>query len=82
MCPFDTYKVYKRGGNVRVDTTLVGFDNNKWQRGDRTYIFRGQGELICCSLNYVTNSCLDQNSEVGLKIVPAVYANILNLMKH
>ncbi|CAH0715822.1 unnamed protein product, partial [Brenthis ino] len=43
MCPFDTYKVYKRGANVRVDTTLVGFENNKWQRGDRTYIFRGQG---------------------------------------
>ncbi|KAL0883451.1 hypothetical protein ABMA27_016830 [Loxostege sticticalis] len=44
MCPFDTYKVYKRGGNVRVDTTLVGFENNRWQRGDRTYIFRGQGQ--------------------------------------
>lgn len=44
MCPFDTYKVYKRGGNVRVDTTLVGFENNRWQRGDRTYIFRGQGK--------------------------------------
>ncbi|XP_037294487.1 ankyrin repeat domain-containing protein 13D isoform X2 [Manduca sexta] len=43
MCPFDTYKLYKRGGNVRVDTTLVGFENNCWQRGDRTYIFRGQG---------------------------------------
>ncbi|CAH2096526.1 unnamed protein product [Euphydryas editha] len=43
MCPFDTYKVYKRGANVRVDTTLVGFENNRWQRGDRTYIFRGQG---------------------------------------
>ncbi|XP_075977875.1 ankyrin repeat domain-containing protein 13B isoform X2 [Anticarsia gemmatalis] len=42
MCPFDTYKVYKRGGNVRVDTTLIGFENNRWQRGDRTYIFRGQ----------------------------------------
>ncbi|KAJ0176842.1 hypothetical protein K1T71_008021 [Dendrolimus kikuchii] len=44
VCPFDTYKVYKRGGNVRVDTTLVGFESNRWQRGDRTYIFRGQGE--------------------------------------
>ncbi|XP_028032709.1 ankyrin repeat domain-containing protein 13D isoform X1 [Bombyx mandarina] len=43
MCPFDTYKVYKRGANVRVDTTLIGFENNHWQRGDRTYIFRGQG---------------------------------------
>ncbi|XP_041979580.1 ankyrin repeat domain-containing protein 13D [Aricia agestis] len=43
MCPFDTYRVYKRGANVRVDTTLVGFENNRWQRGDRTYIFRGHG---------------------------------------
>ncbi|XP_013143847.1 PREDICTED: ankyrin repeat domain-containing protein 13D [Papilio polytes] len=42
-CPFDTYKVYKRGGNVRVDTTLAGFDDTTWQRGERTYIFRGQG---------------------------------------
>lgn len=46
MCPFDTYKIYKRGANVRVDTTLVGFENNRWQRGDRTYIFRGQGMEI------------------------------------
>ncbi|CAK1579918.1 unnamed protein product [Parnassius mnemosyne] len=43
ICPFDTYKVYKRGGNVRVDTTLAGFDETHWQRGERTYIFRGQG---------------------------------------
>ncbi|CAH2048235.1 unnamed protein product, partial [Iphiclides podalirius] len=43
ICPFDTYKVYKRGGNVRVDTTLAGFDESHWQRGERTYIFRGQG---------------------------------------
>ncbi|XP_045536475.1 uncharacterized protein LOC106709180 isoform X1 [Papilio machaon] len=42
-CPFDTYKVYKRGGNVRVDTTLAGFDDTNWQRGERSYIFRGQG---------------------------------------
>ncbi|XP_013164372.1 PREDICTED: ankyrin repeat domain-containing protein 13D [Papilio xuthus] len=47
-CPFDTYKVYKRGGNVRVDTTLAGFDDTNWQRGERSYIFRGQGN--CASL--------------------------------
>ncbi|KAJ8721830.1 hypothetical protein PYW08_004232 [Mythimna loreyi] len=56
MCPFDTYKVYKRGGNVRVDTTLVGFDNNRWQRGDRTYIFRGQGR---------TASLMELDHELG-----------------
>ncbi|XP_026327434.1 ankyrin repeat domain-containing protein 13B isoform X2 [Hyposmocoma kahamanoa] len=56
MCPFDTYKVYKRGGNVRVDTTLVGFENNRWQRGDRTYIFRGQGR---------TASLIELDHELG-----------------
>ncbi|CAB3261098.1 unnamed protein product [Arctia plantaginis] len=56
MCPFDTYKVYKRGGNVRVDTTLIGFENNRWQRGDRTYIFRGQGR---------TASLMELDHELG-----------------
>lgn len=44
MCPGDTYKVYKRGANVRIDTTLLGFDHTNWQRGDRSYIFKGQSE--------------------------------------
>uniref|UniRef100_A0A182PN58 Ankyrin repeat domain-containing protein n=1 Tax=Anopheles epiroticus TaxID=199890 RepID=A0A182PN58_9DIPT len=42
VCPSDTYKVYKRGSNVRIDTTLLGFDNNSWQRGNRSYIYKGQ----------------------------------------
>lgn len=44
VCPSDTYKVFKRGSNVRIDTTLLGFDNNSWQRGNRSYIFKGQSE--------------------------------------
>lgn len=42
LCPSDVYKVYKRGSNVRIDTTLLGFDHTTWQRGDRSYIFKGQ----------------------------------------
>lgn len=42
MCPSDTYKVYKSGSNVRIDTTLLGFDQTSWQRGNRSYIFKGQ----------------------------------------
>ncbi|KAJ8679739.1 hypothetical protein QAD02_015526 [Eretmocerus hayati] len=42
MCPSDTYKVYKQGSNVRIDTTLLGFDHANWQRGNRSYIFKGQ----------------------------------------
>lgn len=42
LCPSDTYRVYKQGLNVRIDTTLLGFDDQRnWQRGNRSYIFRG-----------------------------------------
>ncbi|KAL4223353.1 Ankyrin repeat domain-containing protein 13D [Mactra antiquata] len=43
MCPSDTYRVYKSGANVRIDTTLLGFDNTSWQRGSRSYVFKGSG---------------------------------------
>ncbi|XP_045171889.2 ankyrin repeat domain-containing protein 13D-like [Mercenaria mercenaria] len=43
MCPSDTYRVYKSGSNVRIDTTLLGFDNTSWQRGSRSYVFKGSG---------------------------------------
>lgn len=42
ICPSDTYKVYKQGSNVRIDTTLLGFDHEDWQRGNRSYVFKGQ----------------------------------------
>ncbi|XP_032687957.1 ankyrin repeat domain-containing protein 13D [Odontomachus brunneus] len=44
MCPSDTYKVYKQGSNVRIDTTLLGFDHASWQRGSRSYVFKGQND--------------------------------------
>ncbi|RUS84808.1 hypothetical protein EGW08_007423 [Elysia chlorotica] len=44
MCPSDTYKVWKKGSSVRIDTTLLGFDNLTWQRGSRSYIFKVTGD--------------------------------------
>ncbi|KAK0174482.1 hypothetical protein PV327_010245 [Microctonus hyperodae] len=44
MCPSDTYKVYKQGSNVRIDTTLLGFDHTNWQRGNLSYVFKGQND--------------------------------------
>lgn len=41
MCPSDTYRVWKSGSKVRIDTTLLGFDNMNWERGSRSYIFKG-----------------------------------------
>ena len=35
------------GCNVRVDTTLVGFDQNlvNWERGSMSFIFKGAGRV-------------------------------------
>ena len=39
MCD-DVYKIYKSGSNVRIDTTLIGFNGTSWERGNRSYIFQ------------------------------------------
>ncbi|OWA49954.1 Ankyrin repeat domain-containing protein 13A [Hypsibius exemplaris] len=39
LCPYDICKIYKKGANVRLDTTLVGFENNSWTRGKRSLMF-------------------------------------------
>ena len=45
MCPSDTYKVYKQGSNVRIDTTLLGFDQSSWQRGNKSYLFKAESNF-------------------------------------
>ncbi|XP_055838007.1 ankyrin repeat domain-containing protein 13D isoform X1 [Episyrphus balteatus] len=68
LCPSDTYKVYKRGANVRIDTTLLGFDNSTWQRGNRSYIFKGLKETATMiEIDHDTHEVLVEqlNSEVG-----------------
>uniref|UniRef100_A0A7M4F099 Ankyrin repeat domain 13D n=2 Tax=Crocodylus porosus TaxID=8502 RepID=A0A7M4F099_CROPO len=44
ICPSDVYRVWKRGESLRVDTTLLGFEHMTWQRGRRSYIFKGEDE--------------------------------------
>uniref|UniRef100_A0A8C6EJG6 Ankyrin repeat domain 13D n=1 Tax=Microcebus murinus TaxID=30608 RepID=A0A8C6EJG6_MICMU len=48
MCPSDVYRVWKQGESLRVDTSLLGFEHMTWQRGRRSFIFRGQeaGALV------------------------------------
>uniref|UniRef100_H3CGR4 Ankyrin repeat domain 13B n=1 Tax=Tetraodon nigroviridis TaxID=99883 RepID=H3CGR4_TETNG len=42
ICPSDTCRVWKSGQCLRVDTTLMGFEQMTWQRGNRSLIFRGK----------------------------------------
>ncbi|KAI7999840.1 Ankyrin repeat domain-containing protein 13C-B [Camellia lanceoleosa] len=43
IAPSDTYKIWKRDGNLRADTSLAGFDGMKVQRADQSF-FLGDGE--------------------------------------
>uniref|UniRef100_A0A8C4NL10 Ankyrin repeat domain 13B n=1 Tax=Eptatretus burgeri TaxID=7764 RepID=A0A8C4NL10_EPTBU len=42
VCPSDVYRVWKAGANLRVDTTLLGFERMAWIRGSHSFIFKGQ----------------------------------------
>lgn len=41
ICPNDICRIWKSGASIRVDATLLGFDNMTWIRGRRSYIFKG-----------------------------------------
>eukprot|EP00043_Microstomoeca_roanoka_P029420 m.21827 g.21827 ORF g.21827 m.21827 type:complete len:692 (-) comp9187_c0_seq3:1651-3726(-) len=40
MCPNDTIRIHKRGKQVRMDMTLLDFNNMTWERGNRTILFK------------------------------------------
>lgn len=37
----DICKIHKSGSSIRLDTTLVDFSDMRWERGDISFIFRG-----------------------------------------
>lgn len=43
VAPSDTYKIWKRGANLRADMTLAGFDGFRIQRSDQSILFLGDG---------------------------------------
>jgi hypothetical protein len=46
---FALHRIWKKGSSLRADTTLTGFKNFRWQRGDVAFCFLGNGTrtLIC-----------------------------------
>lgn len=47
ICPNDVCRIWKSGAKLRVDITLLGFENMSWIRGRRSFIFKGEGEWFC-----------------------------------
>uniref|UniRef100_A0A1I7VT63 ANK_REP_REGION domain-containing protein n=1 Tax=Loa loa TaxID=7209 RepID=A0A1I7VT63_LOALO len=86
---FDTIvlQIYKRGSNVRIDTTLVGFDiTSNWKRGNQSFIFRftdnHQAQLIVLEHDSKTATIhtMDSQSSIDLRdFIPpeeAVYSRM------
>ncbi|EFJ06522.1 hypothetical protein SELMODRAFT_269922 [Selaginella moellendorffii] len=43
IAPSDTYRIWKKGANLRADMTLAGFDGFRIQRSDQSFLFLGDG---------------------------------------
>lgn len=43
--PGNAYRVYKKGSNLRVDSSAVGFNDPGWQNGAITVIFKAGGKF-------------------------------------
>ncbi len=46
LSPSDTYKIYKKGHHLRIDTSLVGFESLSWVRGK-----------ISILISYINDQC-------------------------
>ncbi|KAL4186463.1 hypothetical protein AMTRI_Chr09g33990 [Amborella trichopoda] len=43
VAPSDTYRIWKRGSDLRADMSLAGFDGFRIQRADQSFLFFGHG---------------------------------------
>lgn len=40
LCPNDRCLIWKQGPNIRIDTTLVGFERLSWIRGNVSFLVK------------------------------------------
>ncbi|XP_076346135.1 ankyrin repeat domain-containing protein 13D-like isoform X4 [Tachypleus tridentatus] len=78
MCPSDTYKVYKSGSSVRIDTTLLGFDQTSWQRGSRSYIFKGNSNsAVMMEVDHELSQVYMEN----MRVLPVQLADMTGIIR-
>ncbi|XP_022250697.1 ankyrin repeat domain-containing protein 13C-like isoform X2 [Limulus polyphemus] len=44
LLPSDICRIRKKGSSIRLDTTLVDFNDMRWERGDVSFIFSGNAK--------------------------------------
>ncbi|OMJ82104.1 hypothetical protein SteCoe_17267 [Stentor coeruleus] len=60
--PSDVYQIYKRGTNVRVDLTLIGWESLKTLRGNISLLFKGHKKKLVI-FDHVTGIKRDFDTE-------------------
>lgn len=63
VCPSDVCRIWKSGAKLRVDITLLGFENMSWERGRRSLIFKGEGKCFSVSAPLITKYCVNHNEK-------------------
>lgn len=51
ILPNDICKIYKSGSKIRLDSTLIDFNEMHWQRGDITFLFRGDSDTMITAMD-------------------------------
>lgn len=46
--PSDSIQIWKRRHDLRIDITLVGFENGSWKRGNITFLLLGKRRALYC----------------------------------
>ncbi|KAG6386902.1 hypothetical protein SASPL_152079 [Salvia splendens] len=82
IAPSDTYKIWKRDGNLRADTSLAGYDGLKIQRVNQSFLFLNddvsapQGSLI--TLNHDKKLISNVFENAGNPLSDAEISNFCN----
>uniref|UniRef100_A0A8C3JW27 Ankyrin repeat domain-containing protein n=1 Tax=Calidris pygmaea TaxID=425635 RepID=A0A8C3JW27_9CHAR len=63
VCPSDVCRIWKSGSKLRVDITLLGFENMSWERGRRSLIFKGEGKYCGMSPPLITKYSVSHNKK-------------------
>ena len=56
FCPCDTFKIWKRGSDFRLDMTLIDFESFSWKRGHISFIFKMNKETDKAEFHVVNHT--------------------------
>nr|CCA15446.1 conserved hypothetical protein [Albugo laibachii Nc14] len=76
--PSDSIRIWKRRHDLRIDITLVGFENGSWKRGSVTFLLLGKRRALYC-LDHDAKTCSNL-LETSRPLEPAELEEIVNNM--